>query len=264
MKRFSFLMFFLLLNIALFAQVRNTVTEDYILSFRQTAIENEQDYGIPSSITLAQGIIESASGRSSLAKEGNNHFGIKCHSYWQGKRMYKDDDQKNDCFRVYDSPKESYTDHSLFLSKGKRYQSLFAIDKNDYKAWAKGLKDAGYATNPQYADLLIGVIEVYDLDKIKNDDYYLLKENRLSNNGELLIVENSNKEIDVGNPSDNQKQPKTKKKKSLIEMLFGDTKWYQRRNETAQEKKRREMDEKIQKMIDEKDVQRTDFEVEFE
>ncbi len=248
-----------------FAQTRNTITEDYILKYRQIAIENEQDYGIPCSITLAQGIIESASGRSSLAKEGNNHFGIKCHNSWQGERMYKDDDKKNDCFRVYASAEESYTDHSLFLAKGQRYQSLFAIDKSDYVAWAKGLKSAGYATNPQYAQLLINIIEVYDLDKVKNNDYYLLNTDRLNAQGEPLIAENK-PTIDNQSQTTSEKEElkSEKKKKSLWQALFGDTKWYKRRHESQIEKRRREMDEKIQKMIDEQDVQRTDFEIDFE
>ncbi|MNY03358.1 Exo-glucosaminidase LytG precursor [compost metagenome] len=136
-------------------------------------------YGIPASITLAQGIIESGSGNSSLAKYANNHFGIKCTSEWKGKAYYKDDDQANDCFRVYKDARESYKDHSEFL-KRKRYSFLFELDKNDYKNWAHGLKQAGYATNPKYPDLLINVIDKYQLyqydqpesekDKLKRED----------------------------------------------------------------------------------------------
>lgn len=134
----------------------------YIENFKGVAIEEMNAYGIPASITLAQGIIESGSGNSALAKYANNHFGIKCTSDWKGKAYYKDDDQNNDCFRVYKDAKESFKDHSTFL-KRKRYSFLFELDKNDYKNWALGLKTAGYATNPKYPELLINVIEKYSL-----------------------------------------------------------------------------------------------------
>lgn len=137
-------------------------TLTYIETFKAVAIAEMNAYGIPASITLAQGIIESGSGSSSLAKYANNHFGIKCTSDWKGKAYYKDDDKNNDCFRVYKDARESYKDHSEFL-KRKRYSFLFELDKNDYKNWAIGLKTAGYATNPKYPDLLIGIIEKYQL-----------------------------------------------------------------------------------------------------
>jgi LysM repeat protein len=154
-------------------------TLTYIDAFKGVAIEEMNRYGIPASITLAQGIIESGSGNSSLAKFANNHFGIKCTSEWKGKAYYKDDDKSNDCFRVYKDARESYKDHSEFL-KRKRYSALFELDKNDYVNWAKGLKQAGYATNPRYPDMLINTIEKYQLhqydqpetetDKIKRED----------------------------------------------------------------------------------------------
>ncbi|TCC93679.1 LysM peptidoglycan-binding domain-containing protein [Pedobacter frigiditerrae] len=139
-------------------------TLSYIAAFKAVAIEEMNKYGIPASITLAQGISESGSGNSSLAKYANNHFGIKCTSDWKGKAYYKDDDQSNDCFRVYKDARESYKDHSEFL-KRKRYSFLFELDKNDYRNWAIGLKTAGYATNPKYADMLIGIIEKYKLNQ---------------------------------------------------------------------------------------------------
>ena len=158
---------------------KDFTTLSYIESFKGVAIEEMNSYGIPASITLAQGIIESGSGNSSLAKYANNHFGIKCTSDWRGKAYYKDDDKSNDCFRVYKDARESYKDHSEFL-KRKRYSALFELDKNDYKNWAKGLKQAGYATNPRYPDMLINTIEKYQLhqydqpesepDKIKRED----------------------------------------------------------------------------------------------
>ncbi len=139
-------------------------TLSYIEAFKQVSITEMNKSGIPASITLAQGILESGSGNSELAKYANNHFGIKCTSDWRGKAYYKDDDQRHDCFRVYKDPQESYKDHSEFL-KRKRYAALFELDKNDYRNWAIGLKNAGYATNPKYAQLLINIIEKYQLYK---------------------------------------------------------------------------------------------------
>jgi len=136
----------------------------YIERFKAIAIQEMNLYGIPASITLAQGLFESGSGNSDLAKIANNHFGIKCTSDWKGKSYYKDDDQVNDCFRVYDHPEDSYRDHSEFL-KRKRYAALFELDKNDYVGWANGLKAAGYATNPNYPQLLISLIVKYNLDQ---------------------------------------------------------------------------------------------------
>lgn len=137
---------------------------DYIERFKAIAIKEMNSHGIPASITLAQGILESGNGNSSLAREANNHFGIKCTSEWKGKTILKDDDQKDDCFRVYNTAEESFRDHSEFL-KRKRYASLFELDKNDYRGWAVGLKEAGYATNPRYAELLITLVDRYDLSK---------------------------------------------------------------------------------------------------
>jgi len=158
---------------------KSYTTINYIEAFKAVAIEEMNKYGIPASITLAQGILESGSGNSSLAKYANNHFGIKCTSDWKGKGYYKDDDKADDCFRVYKDARESYKDHSEFL-KRKRYSFLFELDKNDYKNWARGLKQAGYATNPKYPDMLISVIDRYQLyqydqsesekDKIKRED----------------------------------------------------------------------------------------------
>lgn len=140
---------------------------EYINSWKIAAIEQMNLYSIPASITMAQGILESGNGNSKLAREGNNHFGIKCHD-WEGDKMYLDDDAKNECFRVYSNAKESYKDHSEFLKKYKRYEFLFNYKSTDYKNWAKGLKDAGYATDSTYADKLIKLIEdekLFELDK---------------------------------------------------------------------------------------------------
>ena len=121
--------------------------------------------GVPASVTLAQGILESGSGTSQLSMKANNHFGIKCHSDWTGARTYMDDDAKHECFRSYNNPAESFRDHSDFLRKNQRYASLFSLKVTDYKGWANGLKKAGYATSPTYATRLIEIIENYDLAK---------------------------------------------------------------------------------------------------
>lgn len=137
-------------------------TEDYIAFFKAVAIHEMKLYGIPASITLAQGILESGSGKGRLARQANNHFGIKCHD-WTGPRIYHDDDRAQECFRKYNDPSQSYRDHSLFLAKRKRYADLFKHKITDYKAWARGLKRAGYATDPQYPKKLISLIERYKL-----------------------------------------------------------------------------------------------------
>ena len=137
----------------------------YVATYSKVAQQEMKSYKIPASITLAQGILESGMGDSRLATKANNHFGIKCHKEWRGKRIYHDDDEKGECFRVYNDPRKSYRDHSLFLTSRPRYDFLFDLKKNDYKAWAKGLKKAGYATDPKYPDKLISLIELYRLDR---------------------------------------------------------------------------------------------------
>jgi LysM repeat protein len=135
----------------------------YIDQWKDVAQGNMQEYKIPASIILAQGILESSFGNSDLAQKANNHFGIKCHNTWTGDRFFKDDDAKNECFRSYKHALESYRDHAIFLTSGKRYAELFTLEITDYKAWAHGLKKAGYATHPQYAEKLIRVIEENEL-----------------------------------------------------------------------------------------------------
>ncbi|MCI5778068.1 MAG: glucosaminidase domain-containing protein [Bacteroidales bacterium] len=131
----------------------------YAAKYKDWAIEEMERTGIPASITLAQGILESDCGRSDLAVEANNHFGIKCHSTWTGRTKYKDDDRRNECFRSYDSAFDSFRDHSDFLTGSKRYAVLFSYDKTDYVSWAHGLKSCGYATEKTYAERLIKIIE---------------------------------------------------------------------------------------------------------
>lgn len=151
------------LPLSLFAQPKwNQAYQSYIDKYKGVAIDQMHRYNIPASITLAQGLLESGAGRSTLARQSNNHFGIKCHG-WTGRKTYHDDDASQECFRAYNNPAESYEDHSLFLRSGQRYAFLFKLDRTDYKGWAHGLKRAGYATNPQYAYSLIGIIETYNL-----------------------------------------------------------------------------------------------------
>lgn len=152
------------------AQKRRVSRTEYIQTYASIAVAEMQRVGVPASITLAQGCLESDDSNSPLALKSNNHFGIKCHKDWTGGKYYKDDDAKNECFRVYDSPEESYRDHSDFLKKGQRYSFLFQLDKTDYHAWAEGLKKAGYATNPQYPELLIKIIEDFKLYQYDGTD----------------------------------------------------------------------------------------------
>ncbi len=143
---------------------QQTSRQEYIEQYRQWAMDEMKRSGIPSSITLAQAMLESNNGNSTLATKGNNHFGIKCHD-WKGKSMRHDDDKRNECFRKYKSARDSYIDHTNFLMNGPRYSFLFELDQTDYKGWARGLKKAGYATSPTYASALIRIIEDNELDQ---------------------------------------------------------------------------------------------------
>lgn len=143
----------------------NDFTIAYIGKYKNIAIDKMERYKIPVSITLAQGILESGNGLSTLAKKANNHFGIKCHSGWKGKKVYHDDDKKNECFRKYESAEGSFNDHSKFLTGRGRYEFLFDLKPDDYKGWAKGLKKAGYATDRKYPKKLISFIETFELYK---------------------------------------------------------------------------------------------------
>ena len=167
-------LFLLLFSFQLSAQ--NMTRNDYIDKYKDEAIYQMKKYKIPASITLAQGILESGDGNSELAKKSNNHFGIKCHSDWKGERVYHDDDKKNECFRKYNKVRNSYDDHSEFLLR-PRYAFLFEYSLTDYKSWAKGLKKAGYATNPYYAKHLIKIIEENELHKL--DDEVEVKSDKL-------------------------------------------------------------------------------------
>ncbi|MBQ0048263.1 MAG: glucosaminidase domain-containing protein [Prevotellaceae bacterium] len=162
----------LLFASSIFAQQRNAVYQQYIDQYKDMAIEQMRQHHIPASITLAQGLLESAAGRSELARKANNHFGIKVSSDWKGPYSVHDDDRKGEKFRKYSKVEDSFNDHSLFL-KRQRYSSLFQLDPMDYKAWARGLKACGYATSPTYAQRLIDIIELYDLHDYDEDRYGL-------------------------------------------------------------------------------------------
>ena len=172
MKKFLFLITFVFLSSC--SAVNSPPNNDnnienkinlYIKKFAPAAVKNMRFYRIPASITLAQGVLESGYGEGTLAKKANNHFGIKCHKGWKGKSIRHDDDAKNECFRSYKNPLRSYRDHSLFLVGRDRYSSLFKLKRKDYKGWARGLKAAGYATDPKYAEKLISLIERFNLTR---------------------------------------------------------------------------------------------------
>lgn len=166
MKRDILLFVAILLTCAsVCANAQNLTRQQYINKYKDIAIKQMHKHRIPASIILAQACLESGDGNSTLARKANNHFGIKCHNGWKGKGYKHDDDAKGECFRKYKDPVDSYTDHSYFLISGDRYNSLFDLPVTDYKAWAHGLKAAGYATNPKYAKLLIDIIEEYKLYK---------------------------------------------------------------------------------------------------
>lgn len=143
----------------------SNVVNDYIFEYKNIAMSNMKNFGIPASIILAQGILESGAGKSRLATEANNHFGIKCYTDWKGETIHHDDDANQECFRKYNDPEQSYQDHADILSQRSRYASLFKLSKGDYEGWAKGLKAAGYATDPKYPAKLISYIETYHLDE---------------------------------------------------------------------------------------------------
>ena len=160
----------------------NSKYQAYIDKYKDLAISEMLKYNIPASITLAQGLLESGAGLSELAVKGNNHFGIKCHD-WLGPTTYHNDDEMNECFRSYNDVRESYEDHSKFLAKQQRYRRLFDLKRTDYKGWAYGLKQCGYATSPTYAQKLIGIIELYKLynyDTANKFDKFMVERSAVS------------------------------------------------------------------------------------
>ena len=167
-------------------------THWYVNTYSKIAINEMNKYNIPASITMAQGILESNAGKGTLALKSNNHFGIKCHKGWNGKKVYHDDDAKGECFRKYKNPEKSYRDHSIFLETRDRYSFLFKYSKKNYVKWAKGLKKAGYATDPKYAEKLISIIERYELWKLDGSKKPLNKtrEKKISKKQHEKIQEN--------------------------------------------------------------------------
>jgi len=243
MKRHLIYLLTIFVCLSLQAQTRNKQYEDYIKQYRDLAVDEMKKYHIPASITLAQGLLESGAGQSTLARKSNNHFGIKCGSDWLGKTVRHNDDARGECFRAYKHPKQSYEDHSKFLAGRPRYASLFKLKITDYKGWARGLKKAGYATDPRYAQRLIDIIELYDLDKYdKKGGLKWMKENPNPHqpyiaNGLLYIVvrvgdtwKSISKEFDIS-------QKKLRKYNDLYkgyELQPGDILYLEKKNRKAQ------------------------------
>lgn len=227
MKRVTILSGLLFSVLSVQAEQQNHTTEDYIDLWKSTAIEQMHNHKIPASITLAQGILESGNGNSRLARQANNHFGIKCHENWTGGTFYQDDDEANECFRSYHSAAESYNDHSLFLTGRPRYSNLFTLTMTDYEGWAHGLKSAGYATNPKYASLLIELIEKYQLNQYdlypapeKTEDIVLITEAPVTTITEVVTPE-STVEIELTETKHNVYE--TKKRVHYVVVQKGDT-----------------------------------------
>ena len=166
------------------------VVQIYIRNYQDISMEEMREYGIPASITLAQGILESGAGRGQLSRKSNNHFGIKCHE-WTGAKIYHDDDARQECFRKYNDPRYSFRDHSLFLKDRKRYYKLFDLKEDDYKGWARELRAAGYATDRKYPNKLISLIERYRL--YEYDDVVLGKKVKKVSNQKAAITHNISK-----------------------------------------------------------------------
>jgi len=194
--------------------VNSEVINNYVLQYKDIAMGNMQKYGIPASIILAQGILESGAGRGDLAVQANNHFGIKCHNDWLGESVRHDDDSSQECFRKYTEASESYKDHALFLVGKNRYAALFTYEKDDYKAWAKGLRTAGYATDPNYPDKLISYIERYNLHQY---DCQVTGKNYTPINKSVPVKNSSSNATSSSNINSNPNDP------SLYEVQKGDT-----------------------------------------
>ena len=200
----------ILLSISLNAQ-KKISTQEYINTYQSIAIEEMKRTGVPADITLAQGVLETESGNSVLVKKSNNHFGIKCKENWEGGTVYHDDDELGECFRKYDKAEESYRDHSDFLRNRKYYQSLFTLDPKDYKSWAYGLKKAGYATNPNYAKILIKTIEDYNLNTLSKSVVANLPIVETAKSSGNVSIENTNvakiktESVVISKPSARQK-----------------------------------------------------------
>lgn len=190
-------------------QVTTVLVQEYIQKYKDIAKEDMVKYGIPASITLGQGILESGAGTGPLSVQANNHFGIKCHKEWTGESIKYDDDEEAECFRKYNNPEESYRDHSLFLTSRPRYAGLFQLPINDYKSWAKGLKDAGYATDPNYPTKLYLLIERYNLQQFDNEvlgiETSKIEQPKIVEKTEPKVIEKSIEEVQQPTTSENSK-----------------------------------------------------------
>lgn len=178
--------------------VSSDVVVNYVAQFKNVAMDNMRTYGIPASIVLAQGILESGAGRGDLAINANNHFGIKCHQEWTGETIKHDDDAAQECFRKYDNVSESFKDHALFLTTRGRYSNLFTLSKGDYKGWARGLRTAGYATDPKYPNKLISYIERYNLnqyDDLVLGNQNIILEKQLTGKIPIESIKNTTREV---------------------------------------------------------------------
>lgn len=201
----KFTLSLLIINLGIFSIAQAQMTrEQYIESYKHLAIQEMNQFGIPASITMAQALLESNNGNSDLATKAKNHFGIKCNSGWQGKTYHMDDDAKDECFRRYESIEESYKDHSIFL-KRDRYTELFTYEITDYTAWAKGLKKAGYATNPSYAELLIKIIEDFKLYQLDDSTY----QQAIAQNPVFIVEEEEDSSMDTFFADQKRKRKKT-------------------------------------------------------
>src|SRR5690554_6339330 len=214
MKNLLVFIFLTIISFTVLGNTPKTTLEEYIETWKDVAMNQMLTHGIPASITLSQGILESGFGNSVLAVEANNHFGIKCHD-WKGETFLKDDDKKNECFRKYDDAAQSYQDHSLFLTSRSRYAFLFELEITDYKSWAKGLKEAGYATNPQYPKRLIDIIERYNLDQydVLGTSDWIAENNQKPNGQEREIT------IPFGSEVKKVKEKKSKKNKNSTQQV---------------------------------------------
>jgi len=185
----SYFSIFLFINLLGLAQSQNKAYLNYIDQYHQLAEKQQKEHGIPASIVLSQGLLESGAGQSDFAKQSNNHFGIKC-TDWSGEKFYHDDDQKNECFRKYDKVLDSYEDHALFLKNKPRYAFLFDLNPTDYESWAHGLKKAGYATDPTYAYKLISIIETYNLHRfdLGQDNNHSIVSEQISSMGSISAI----------------------------------------------------------------------------
>ena len=216
MKKIIIIVISTFLAVASFAQ--NITVQQYIATYKDIAIAEMKRSGIPASVTLAQGILETESGNSELVKKSNNHFGIKCKSNWTGESVSHTDDAPNECFRKYNSAEESYRDHSDFLRNNSRYAALFSLQPNDYKGWANGLKKAGYATNPRYPQILINNIETNNLQQFDDPNGTVVFANAsimdsLKQEKIIAIAPTTEDEITL------EKNTKSRKGKSLFNKL---------------------------------------------